>query len=499
MYVRIYLYFCRVIRVEMTYIRFVTVGLCLMFMACSPRALHEAQRVVTEADSLRETGQIYDDSAALAQSYTTLGRWQWIHADQYAHACYHYGRILRRSDDPVAAMQVFIDATHSHTTDNHILGRVYSNMGDICHLASAYPLAYDMYECSGNRYLQNGDTLLYYYDLNNMALQLAERGKKQETYAILQNIDQNISDATLSDLTTVTKAVVCKKTAQYDSTIYYTSQLLEQGFRDPSALILRAQAFSFMGEKDSAVYYANLVLSHSKLLSQINNALYILTNDVKTDDVEPIRQTAADRSDAQKLLAERQGKLSQAAQLLEQDLNREPDLRWLYVLIATLAIIGSGCYIYVYRKRKKQQLLTQKIDILEQATSVIQEKHQELTERYLTDHKRIENEINSRCSILQTNESIKKKLAWRNYKKMCNIIDKQFYLLASKLRDKHSLKENEVRICILTLLNCSSEQMAELLYKSPTSIGTLKGRVANKLGTTSGKMRMYLIDNVCVK
>lgn len=140
-----------------------------------------------------------------------------------------------------------------------------------------------------------------------------------------------------------------------------------------------------------------------------------------------------------------------------------------------------------------------KIDILEQATSAIQEKHLELTERYSTDLNRIENEINSRCTMLQTDENIKKILAWKNYKKMCNIVDKQFYLLATKLRDKRSLKETEVRICILTLLNCGSEQMAVLLYKSPTSIGTLKRRVAKKLGTTSGEMRTYLIENVCLK
>ena len=483
----------------MTYIRFVTVGLCLMFMACSPRALHEAQRVVTEADSLRETGQIYDDSAALAQSYTTLGRWQWIHADQYAHACYHYGRILRRSDDPVAAMQVFIDAIHSHTTDNHILGRVYSNMGDICHLASAYPLAYDMYECSGNKYLQNGDTLLYYYALYRMAFEKAQLKDSVACLALLDSIDNYHSDSSLNAFAIMTHAELCLQCQQYDSAIYYAHKCCTTDSSTPTGILILAQSFSFLHIQDSATYYAYRVLETSNSLSDIHNALYVLTNDDQTRDENAIRQAAADRSDVQMKLKKQQGILSQAVQLLEQDLNREPDLRWLYVLIATLAIIGSGCYIYVYRKRKKQQLLTQQIDILEQATSVIQEKHQELTERYLTDHKRIENEINSRCSIFQTNESIKKKLAWRNYKKMCNIIDKQFYLLASKLRDKHSLKENEVRICILTLLNCNSEQMAELLYKSPTSIGTLKGRVANKLGTTSGKMRMYLIDNVCVK
>lgn len=207
----------------------------------------------------------------------------------------------------------------------------------------------------------------------------------------------------------------------------------------------------------------------------------------------------ASRADVEKEIEIRHGNLKQAVQLLEQDLNRKPNLWWLYSIISTLVVVGIGIVLYVYRKRKRKELLTQKIDILEGKASAMQEKHNELTERYLTEHKRIEEIINERCSMLQTDDSIRERLAWKNYKRMCGIVDKQFYLLASKLREKYSLKEIEVRICILTLLDCKYDQMAELLYRSSTSIGTLKMRVANKLGTTSKEMRKYIIDNVCFK
>ena len=101
--------------------------------------------------------------------------------------------------------------------------------------------------------------------------------------------------------------------------------------------------------------------------------------------------------------------------------------------------------------------------------------------------------------MLQGNEKIKNTLAWKNYDKMCTIVDKKFYLLASKLRSKQCLNETEVRLCILTLLNCGYDQMAELLYHSTTSIGTLKMRVAKKLGTTSKQLRQYLIENECIR
>ena len=167
-----------------------------LLLSCSPKALREAEDVVAQADSLRAAGQMYGidagDSATLAQAYETLGSlslFNFHFSPSYAHACYHYGRLLREKDNPVEAMQCFINATHSRTRDYHILGRVYSNMGSICHLANEFPLAYDMYEHSAEMFLQNGDSLLYYYDLNNMAFELAEQGKKEECLKILHDID----------------------------------------------------------------------------------------------------------------------------------------------------------------------------------------------------------------------------------------------------------------------------------------------------------------------
>ena len=185
-------------------------------------------------------------------------------------------------------------------------------------------------------------------------------------------------------------------------------------------------------------------------------------------------------------------------QLLEKDLNYSPDLTWLYVLIATLILVGATLGIYVYCKQKKQALLSQKIDKLEKATSIIQEKHDELSARYSSNYKHIEEDINRKCAMLQDKDKIVKTLSWKNYDKMCVIVDKQFYLLASKLRSKQVLNETEIRLCVLTLLDCGYDQMAKLLYRSPSSMGTLKIRVAKKLGTTSKNLRLYLIENECI-
>ena len=455
-------------------------------MSCAPKALREAEEVVAQADSLRAAGQMYGidagDSATLAQAYETLGSlslFNFHFSPSYAHACYHYGKLLRAKEYPVEAMQCFINATHSRTRDYHILGRVYSNMGDIAHLAGEFPLAYDMYERSGQMYLHNGDSLLYYYDLYNMAFELAEQGKKEKVYKLIHIIENHTDDKNLLTLAFAPKAIACKNEAQYDSMLYYTGLALEYQQYEPCILLCRAQAYSFLGQKDSAIFYAQLVTTQSESLFELNNALYILTNDDNSKDIAAVREVAAERSDTQKLLEIRQGKLSQAVQLLEQDLHRKPDLAWLYAIIVTLLLVGSVIGLYIYKKRQKHQLLSQHISALENKTetTIVQMRQQ----------------VEERCLVLMRSSSLKKDLQWNDYEALCHFTNQQFYFLADKLQQK-GLSEKEIRLCILSLINCSYDTMAEMLFYAPNGVGKFKLRVAKKLGTTAKKMREFLID-----
>ena len=475
------------------------VGVVCYLCACTPHSVREAQSVVAQADSLWLAGQSYADSAQLAQAYSTLHSWRSVYPDEYAHACYHYGRLLRAQDDPVAAMECFINATHSRTDDNHILGRVYSNMGDLCHMASEFSLAYDMYEHCADMYLWNGDTLLYYHGLYRMAFEKAMSADKDAVFALTERINSEVDsyDFQIKNLETKSELYIC--TQQYDSALINATELCKLDTNNALGILIKAQSYSFLGNKDSATYYANMLLKISQNISDIHNALYILTNDDESKSKEAIRETASDRSDIQMKLKARQGKLSQAVQLLEQDLNRKPNLWWMYSILTTLSVVGISIIIYVYRKRRQHALLAQKLELLQQTTTTIQNKNEKLTECYAQNHKQILEDINKKCSMLQDTVKIKKTLAWKDYNKMCIIVDKQFYLLASKLRSKQFLNETEVRLCILTLLDCGYDQMAELLFRSSSSIGTLKMRVAKKFGTSSKQLRQYLIENECIR
>lgn len=460
----------------------------MLLLSCSPKALREAKDVVAQADSLRAAGQMYMDSTCLAQSYNTLHAWRYVCADEYTHACYHYGRLLREKDNPVEAMECFVAASHAHTRDYHILGRVYSNMGSLCHLAGEFPLAYDMYERSAEMFLLNRDTSAYYYALNDMAHELAEQGKKEEAYELIRIIENNTDNSNILALALVSKAIACKNEMQYDSMLYYTGLAMEYSPCESCILLSRAQAYSFIGQKDSAIFYAQQVITHSESLFDLNNALYILTNDDDSKDICAVREVAANRSDVQKLIEIRQGKLSQAVQLLEQDRTSKPDYRWLYAILVTLAITVIGIYAYIYRKRSQHALLSQRVEDL-----TIQNKEAE--ERQAMQYRERLRQIQENCDVLACSDNMIDSIQWKNYENFCEFINAHFFLLADKLKATGCLNEKEIRLCVLVLIgSLSDKQMANILYYSYKSIRSTKRTLAIKLGTTSANLRPFLME-----
>lgn len=453
-------------------------------LACTPRAAREAQRVVAQADSLRAEGRMYGmdegDSVTLAQAYETLSSFNFplistlnhqLSAD-YAHACYHYGRLLRQKDNPVEAMQVFIDATHSHTRDYHIVGRVYSNMGDIAHLAGDYPLSYDMYEKSGEMYLKNGDTILYNYDLNNMAFELAEQGKKEESLEILNKIDTSSIEDYLTAKTLETKAEIYRIAAQYDSAIYFADQLERIGYTEPTILLIKSQAYYELSIIDSALLYANRILNDEQASYQDRfNALYIVTHYDSTLCTQDICDIAAEREDIRYYEYEPvHERCASAVRLLEKDLYK--GIRWSKWILFILIICGIGVLILAQKWRAHQRHTQAQINALvnERADNIIEF---------------INNQIEGK--------DFRQTLHWNNYSAMKADVNLYMGGLVKKL-EAYNLNEVQIRLCVLTILDFPLRKIAkEMNYSYPSAIKTLKKRTSNKLGTTPPKLREFLL------
>lgn len=466
----------------------------MLLSGCKSRAVEEAREVIAVADSLRAEGQGYTDSVVIAEAYNMLDKWQYLYPTDYVHACYHYGCLLRNNDDPVAAMEVFINGTHSSSKDYHILGRIYSNMGSISHLAGEYQLAYDMYSRSADLFLQSGDTLLYYYGLNNMAVELAVQGMKGEALNLLSTISTRCSDDAVLVKIVETRAISYFYAQQYDSAIYFAQQLYQLENTEPTGILLCARAYSFLGVKDSAVYYAKQVVPISQDLFHLNNALYILTNDDDDKDKESIRQAAADRADIQKLLEIRQGKLAQAVQLLGQDLTRKPDRRWLYIGVAVVLFIGSCSILYyIWRKRKQHRHIVKELHEKEKVHTQLQKTITNLSQLHENQHLQIQEDVENTCLLLHNSSDLLAELKWYNYEEMCSVVNLRLYGIIDRL-NAYSLSEKEIRLCVLILLRASTQQMVDMIPYAYSGLGKFKYTTARKLGTNTTNLRTYILN-----
>ena len=409
-------------------------------------------------------------------------------SSSFTHACYHYGKLLRAKDNPVEAMQAFIRATHSRTRDYHILGRVYSNMGDLCHLANEYALSYDMYERSGQMYLLNGDSLLYFYDLNNMAYELAEQGQKDEVSLILNIISANIKDADIDIKIWETKAILYREVCQYDSTIFYAKKVLDRYYSYAPMLLATAQAYYFLAQYDSALVYANKVLATSDFYGDLYNALYIISHEDSTLTKAEILQLTSQREDIRFEEYEPvKEQLSRAVRLLEADLERKPDLRWIYTLIALILFICSSfVLVRVWRKRKLHQKISEEIEIKQNQIDTLSQRQEE-------HHLQLLEEIEAVCAQLNESENWKKELRWNNYSEMCEVVNLRLFGFVSHL-SSFCLSEKEVRLCILILLKAGTEQMVDSIPYAKSGLGKFKLTTARKLGTTTREMRAFLLN-----
>lgn len=487
-----------VVRFVMRLNRILIVSLfsAVLLSACAPRALREATQIVVQADSLWRAGQPYADSAQLAQAYETLGQWALFCQDEYAHACYHYGKLLRAKENPVEAMQCFINATHSHTRDYHILGRVYSNMGTMCHLVSDFPLAYEMYEQSGEMYLHYRDTLSYYHCLNNMAFEKALLGELESCLLLLDYIPYSYVDNDLTHSCLLTKAQAFLTNRQNDSAIYYAKQVINSQDIESSATMIIAQAFDNIEQNDSALVYAYKVLSDTVSSYQDKfNALYIVSKKDSSLTTNEISEIDSQREDIRYYEYEpEKEKNSHALLLLRQDLQHKPDWRWLYAIIGTIAIIGIGIFIYVRRKQKRHQLLSQQVKKLTTMNHVAMQQHARIMQEHTDYTCKLVAQLEQNCHFFAEADDFPNNLYWKDFEAFCNLINNNFGILATKLQKKYHLSEKEVRLCVLVLIgDLSGKQLADILCYAESGIRNFKNRTAQKLGTNSIELRNILL------
>lgn len=482
--------------------------MALLLAGCNARALREAERTLAMADSLRAEGTAYTDSVRLAETVDALQSHQRWHPAAWAKANYYYGRLLRGKNNQVAAMQCFIRASHAHTHDKLLLGRIYSNMANMCREKGEHALAYEVYNTSADIFLRAGDSIRYFYALDNMSFELAAL-KDSAVFCLLDSIDSQCRDAAVRMKTIEMKAIAFEAFRQYDSVLICTEQLLKAGYTEATGYLIRARAFEHTNQPDSALYYAQKVMEISPYGIDKYNALYILTHYDATLNTDSLLSLSADRADYGKAVEKEQANLAQAVQLLQQDREQKPNRSWVVIMLSvTLSLVLLTLLLFLLRRNRKQkaeqekerqELIAKHQKETEQLQQIEQQYQNELQQLQIQASSR-QIELEHICAALRslTNDQLKHELCWNNFACMRSIVNARMFLLVDKLEQLHSLNENEIRLCILVLIGVKEENIADICNYAKSGIGKFKYNTVKKLGTTSKYLHNDLV-RFCIK
>lgn len=388
-------------------------------------------------------------------------------SNKNAESYYHEGRALREQNRPIAAMEAFIASTRTCSRDYAIKGRSYSNMATMCRMGEQHALAYSLYEQSALLFSQAHDTLAYAYALNNMAWEKAVQGNKYEAYILADSSEKVCPAIPIKTKTIETRAAACLYACEYDSVLYYISNLPILSDTSTYLDILCAQAYTFLEVCDSALYYSRLVLNKTDNPRYLDDVYYIFTHCDSTAAAEEIRNWASTRSDIQRTLECNNPEWAQAMNMAELSIQPKSPLKPAIFVIAGAALFLAVLYlIYVLIYRKK-------------ACSLVNANKKEELER--------------QCRALRHSKVLKEELQWDDYSQFSKICNTRLSGIVDKLQ-QCGMNEREIRLCILFLIGLPYAEIAKTLYRAESGIGKDKYLVSKRLGVTVKSLQTTLFE-----
>ena len=373
-----------------------------------------------------------------------------------AESYYRQGRELREADEPVAAMNAFIAATRVQSREYNFKARSWSNMATMCRIGERHDLAYALYEKSLEQFALAKDTVAQAYALNNMAWEQAVQGNKDTATSLMDAALRLCADTAVQRKVLESRAASCLYAAEYDSVLFYTRQTAPSVYFD----MLQAQAYTFLGNNDSALFYAKRVVTQTDNPRYLDDVYYILTYCDSTALADEVRALAATRADIQLDLERNRGAWIEAMLLAEgaltpQELPLKPEIL-VILLCVVLPLIVLLVVFLILRRRHS--------DSLEQ-----------------------------QCRTLRRSKNLREELQWNNYPQFCDVCNERLSHIVTKL-EQRGLSEREIRICVLVLIGLSYAQMAEVLIRAESGIGKDKYLVAKRLGVSIKDLQATLIQ-----
>ena len=448
----------------------------LLVMSCTSCARwREAKGVVAEADSLLVKGVIIKDTAALSGGICTLenlmGR---VFAKEELTKMYYL--MGRNLDDYYHnfsdAADFYIKADRMKTKDRVLRGRINSCMGFICKQDSSFAEALEFYLRANEAFEKSGDKKRIANGLVSIAEQyvnLKDYAKADSVLNIAARYD--IDSAYYARMVDV-RALALFNQQLYDSALVYLLSI-EDYPRNLEAKCysyqITMQIYNLLNELGTAMEYAGYIITNSNNPNYRSNAYYHLINYAKVNDnLEQMSLFSGAREDEDRILRHSAELHAQATIKLKAYLETTNYTKLIVLIIASLfGALGIGIGL-VYKRHRC---------VLQKHAKEKQDRR-DLLARRIYDH-----------SIYFTSNKI-----WKDYKKLRELGNNHFGNMFYRLEDTYHLSEQEIKICLMILLEYTNKQMAEILFVQPNTISKAKNKIAKQLNTSSAQLRASLID-----
>ena len=458
-------------------VHFLLVAMMLMSITSCAR-WREAKVVIAEADTLLRKGVIMRDTAALADVIKALDNpiGRVIAREELVEAYYLMGRNLDDyCRDCATATDYYIEADRLQTKELVLRGRINSCMGFICKQDSCFKEALEFYERANEAFEKSGDEKR----IANGLLSIAERYIYLNEFA---KVDSVLQEAAMYCIDSVDYASLMDlygfslfRQQQYDSALTYLLSVKDYPRN------VEAKCFNYMkimhcyeclNQLIETASYAQYVISHSANPAYRSNAyFYLMANAKLQNDINNLSVYSHAREDEDRKLQHISEAYAQSAVKLKIYLHNPHPYRNLYILIfgGGIALLLLVALVYALHKRWRNTLECQDKE---------RQNRRELFERKLFDHS-----VHFMCSdIWEDTNHLREKAN--------NYCDNIFY----RLEDTFHLREHEIMICLMVLMNFSRDKMAAYLHVLPNTISKSKSKIAKQLGTTSGDLREFLVD-----
>ena len=457
----------------------------LLVMSCTSCARwREAKAVIAEAERLLgNEKRITRDTAALNFAIETLnGPLGYLFAKQeLAKAYYFMGRNFYYLNDFSTAADYYILCDRLNPTDPLYKGRINSCMGYLCKQDSCFEEALEFYERANKAFYESGDEKRYAIGLLSIAEQYINLKAYTQADSVLQIADNYELDSAYHAMLLETKGIYFFGLQQYDSALTYLLSI--ENYPRP----IEAKCYSYMmimqiyvrqNNYDVAIDFANLIITNSQNPVYRTNAYYSLIKHMEAqNNIQELALYSHLRKDEDRRVQYYSVLYAEASSKLKAYLeNPHPYLLINWCIFGGIIVILLLCIIAyaLYKHKQCASYKTAEILRLQEEKNLAA---RALFERQIFDY-------SVRFTSIDT---------WKDSHKLREQANIYCGNIFYRLEETYHLSEQDIKICLMVLLEFSREQMANNLYVQPNTISKAKNKIAKQLGTSSAQLREFLI------